>query len=43
VATGRGRLAILEIKPANRRLIGWRDFVNGYRVRPGTRFVSTAP
>ncbi|OPX21864.1 MAG: hypothetical protein B1H04_05945 [Planctomycetales bacterium 4484_123] len=43
VATGQGRLAILEIKPANRRLIGWRDFVNGYRVRPGTRFVSTAP
>ena len=42
VATGRGRLEILEIKPANRRLIPWRDFINGYRVRAGARFVSVA-
>ena len=39
VATGEGRVALLEIKPAGRRLMPWRDFVNGYRVREGDRFV----
>lgn len=38
VATGAGRLEVLQLKPAGRRLIPWRDFVNGYRVRPGARF-----
>lgn len=38
VATGRGRLAIREIKPAGGRLMKWQDFVNGYRVRSGDRF-----
>jgi methionyl-tRNA formyltransferase len=38
VATGRGRLEIREIKPAGGRRMGWRDFVNGYRVTAGDRF-----
>jgi methionyl-tRNA formyltransferase len=38
IAAGAGRLQILQLKPAGRKLIGWRDFVNGYRVRPGARF-----
>jgi methionyl-tRNA formyltransferase len=40
VGTGAGRLRIVEIKPANKRRMGWRDFVNGYRVREGDRFVT---
>ncbi len=35
VAAGRGRVEILEIKPAGKRLMGWRDFVNGYRLAAG--------
>ena len=42
VATGEGRLGILEIQPAGRRLMTWLDFVNGYRAAEGDRFVSTA-
>ncbi len=38
VATGSGRLRIREIKPAGKRLMGWRDFANGYRAREGDRF-----
>lgn len=38
VACGRGRLEILELKVAGKRLMGWKDFVNGYRVAPGDRF-----
>jgi methionyl-tRNA formyltransferase len=41
VRAGNGRLRILELKPAGKRLMAWRDFVNGYRVVPGDRF--TAP
>ena len=40
VATGSGRLRILEIKPAGGRQMAWRDFVNGYRVRPGSVFTA---
>lgn len=40
VQTGEGRLTVLEIKPAGKRLMEWRDFANGYRVRQGDRFVS---
>jgi methionyl-tRNA formyltransferase len=40
VAAGSGRIGILQIKPAGGRLMAWRDFVNGYRVCPGSRFVS---
>ena len=39
VAAGRGRIEILRIQPAGKRLMGWKDFLNGYRVLPGDRFV----
>ena len=39
VATGAGRLAVRKIKPAGKRLMSWRDFVNGYRVSPGDSFI----
>lgn len=41
VHTGDGRLEILELKVAGKRLMHWRDFVNGYRVAPGDRFLGT--
>ncbi len=40
VGTGEGRLRIVRIKPSGGRLMGWKDFVNGYRLKPGDRFVS---
>jgi methionyl-tRNA formyltransferase len=40
VSTGRGRLALMEIRPAGKRLMSWGDFVNGYRVGEGDRFVA---
>ena len=40
IATGAGELSILEIKPAGKRLMAWRDFVNGHRVGAGARFES---
>jgi len=40
VATGKGRLRILQIKPAGKRLMEWRDFVNGHRLREGCRFLT---
>lgn len=43
VATGAGRLSILEIQPAGGRVMTWRDFVNGYRPVAGDRFESAAP
>ena len=39
VATGSGLLEIVEIRPAGKRLMMWRDFVNGHRVCEGDRFV----
>jgi methionyl-tRNA formyltransferase len=42
VATGSGRLRILEIQPAGKRVMTWRDFVNGYRAAEGDRFLSAA-
>lgn len=38
VACGEGRVRIRRIRPAGKRLIDWRDFVNGYRVRAGDQF-----
>ena len=35
-----GKLKIIQIKPSGKRLMDWQDFVNGYRVKPGTRFES---
>jgi len=40
VQTGQGRLEIIEIKPAGKKLMPFADFVNGYRVAPGDRFVT---
>jgi len=40
VATGAGTLEIHELQPAGKRLMSWRDFVNGRHVRPGDRFES---
>jgi len=34
-----GAVEILQLKVAGKRLMGWRDFVNGYRVAEGDRFV----
>jgi methionyl-tRNA formyltransferase len=34
-----GRIEIVELKVAGKRLMGWKDFVNGYRVSAGDRFV----
>jgi len=42
VAAGKGRLRILEIKPSGKRLMTWRDFVNGFRVVEGDAFVRPA-
>ena len=39
VATGSGRLRIIELRPTGRKLMGWRDFVNGSHIQPGDRFV----
>jgi len=39
IATGRDRLRILEIKPAGKRLMNWRDFANGYRLAAGDMMV----
>lgn len=39
VATGAGKLKIHQIKPAGKRLMDWRDFVNGYRVTSSARFL----
>ena len=39
VATGRGRVRILELKPAGKRLMAFGDFANGYRVAAGDSFL----
>ena len=39
VVAGRGRVGVLEIQPAGKRRMCWRDFVNGYRPQPGDGFV----
>ena len=38
VSTYQGRVEILEIQPAGKRIMSWQDFVNGYRVSPGDEF-----
>jgi methionyl-tRNA formyltransferase len=42
VNAGSGRLEIIEIKPAGKRCMGWKDFVNGHRVAAGDRFTGVA-
>jgi len=39
VVTGRGRVKILELKPAGKRLMAFSDFANGYRLAAGDRFL----
>ncbi len=39
VQTGEGLLRITRIKPAGSRAMGAADFVNGYNVEPGDRFI----
>ncbi|MDP7637459.1 MAG: hypothetical protein QF577_07920 [Phycisphaerae bacterium] len=41
VATGAGRVRILALKPAGKRLMAFKDFINGYRVKAGDRFVGS--
>jgi methionyl-tRNA formyltransferase len=41
IATGHGGvLRVMELKPAGKRLMAWRDFVNGHRVAAGDRFAT---
>ncbi len=40
VTAGSGRVRILEIQPAGKRLMSWRDFVNGHRCRPGDMMIT---
>jgi methionyl-tRNA formyltransferase len=39
VICGQGRLRILKLKPAGSALMDFKAFVNGWRIRPGDRFV----
>ena len=41
IATGLGRIRVVELQPAGKRLMAWQDFVNGHRVVAGDTF--TAP
>jgi len=38
VRTGDGAIEITQLKVAGKRLMDWRDFINGYRVAAGDRF-----
>jgi len=38
IVTGEGRLRVLELQPAGKRVMSWKDFVNGHRVTAGDRF-----
>ena len=40
VTAGAGRVRILEIQPAGKRLMSWRDFVNGHRCRKGDMMIT---
>ena len=43
VSAGAGRIRIIELQPAGKRLMAWQDFVNGYRAGEGDRFVAIGP
>ena len=43
VVCGEGKLGIMRIKPAGSGLMDFKDFINGWRVSPGDRFVKVAP
>jgi len=38
VATGAGCIEIHSLRPAGKKLMSWRDFVNGRHVQPGDKF-----
>jgi methionyl-tRNA formyltransferase len=40
VATSKGAVRLLELTPAGKRKMNAGDFVNGYRIKPGSRFLS---
>ena len=40
LATGAGRLRVLQIKPAGKRLMDWQAFVNGARLAAGDRLIA---
>ena len=40
VAALNGAVRILEIQPAGKRVMSWRDFVNGQRAGPGDKFIA---
>jgi len=42
VCTGQGRLRILELRPAGKRLMAFEDFIHGYRVEAGDGFITTS-
>lgn len=42
INTHDGAIEVLELQVAGKRLMGWRDFVNGYRAAAGDRFVPAA-
>ena len=37
ISAGEGRVRVVRLRPAGKRLMEWRDFVNGYRLRAGDR------
>ena len=39
VGAGTGRLRVLELQPAGKRLMAWKDFANGYRLAAGDVFL----
>lgn len=39
VGTGAGALRLTRVQPANKRIMDANEFINGYRVKTGTRFV----
>lgn len=43
IATGEGKIKILELKPAGSKLMSWKDFVNGRHVAPGGKFTTDVP
>ena len=43
VSTADGRVGLLEVKPAGKRLMSWRDFANGARLGEGDRLEGTRP
>ncbi len=43
IATGKGELKVIELKPAGSKLMSWQDFVNGRHVKAYDRFGRAEP